>query len=89
MPGHWDTPRGHIAQAGLAACIGLMLATVGLDAMEPITRFTYGFSNLTAGIDLMPVIIGTFAIAEVLVQAVSSNDIRAERSALAAISNPA
>ena len=73
--------RGHIAQAGLAACIGLMLATVGLDAMEPITRFTYGFSNLTAGIDLMPVIIGTFAIAEVLVQAVSSNDIRAATAA--------
>ncbi len=51
--------RGRIHQAGLAACIGLMLATIGLDAMEPITRFTYGYSNLTAGIDLMPVIIGT------------------------------
>ncbi|WP_283647322.1 tripartite tricarboxylate transporter permease, partial [Marinovum algicola] len=63
--------RGRIPQAGLAACIGLMLATIGLDAMEPITRFTYGYSNLTAGIDLMPVIIGTFAIAEVLIQASS------------------
>lgn len=66
--------RGRIAQAGLAACIGLMLATVGLDAMEPVTRFTFGNANLTAGIDLMPVIIGTFAIAEVLMQASASRD---------------
>lgn len=73
--------RGRVAQAGLAACIGLMLATVGLDAMEPITRFTYGYSNLTAGIALMPVIIGTFAIAEVLMQAVSNNDISAATAA--------
>ncbi|ATI40624.1 tricarboxylate transporter [Pacificitalea manganoxidans] len=73
--------RGKIAQAGLAACIGLMLATVGLDAMEPITRFTYGNSNLTAGIDLMPVIIGTFAIAEVLIQACSNRDISAAAAA--------
>ncbi|MGJ8545096.1 MAG: tripartite tricarboxylate transporter permease [Sulfitobacter sp.] len=69
--------RGRIPQAGLAACIGLMLATVGLDAMEPITRFTYGYSSLTAGIDLMPVIIGTFAIAEVLTQASARTDISA------------
>lgn len=69
--------RGRIPQAGLAACIGLMLATVGLDAMEPVTRFTYGYSNLTAGIALMPVIIGTFAIAEVLMQSSSSADISA------------
>ena len=69
--------RGRIPQAGLAACIGLMLATVGLDAMEPITRFTFGYSNLTAGIALMPVIIGTFAIAEILTQASSSSDVSA------------
>lgn len=73
--------RGRIPQAGLAACIGLMLATVGLDAMEPITRFTYGYSNLTAGIDLMPVIIGTFAIAEVLMQASNHTDISAATAA--------
>jgi putative tricarboxylic transport membrane protein len=73
--------RGEVAKAGLAACIGLMLATVGLDAMEPITRFTYGYSNLTAGIALMPVIIGTFAIAEVLMQASSSKDIGAAAAA--------
>lgn len=73
--------RGRVAQAGLSACIGLMLATIGLDAMEPMTRFTYGYSNLTAGIALMPVIIGTFAIAEILTQAYSSRDISAATEA--------
>jgi putative tricarboxylic transport membrane protein len=42
--------------------------------MEPVTRFTFGYSDLTAGVDLMPVIIGTFAIAEVLIQANSPFD---------------
>lgn len=61
--------RGNMVKAGMAACIGIMLSTIGLDAMEPITRFTFGFSDLTAGIDLMPIIIGTFAISEILSQA--------------------
>lgn len=68
--------RGAVAKSGLAACVGLMLATVGLDGMEPITRFTFNFSTLTAGVDLMAVIIGTFAISEILIQA-STHDITA------------
>jgi len=65
--------RGKVVKAGMAACIGLMLATVGLDAMEPMTRFTFGSNELTAGLDLMPMIIGTFAISEILIQAKSNN----------------
>lgn len=75
--------RGKMVKAAMAACLGLMLATIGLDAMEPVTRFTFGSSNLTAGIDLMPVIIGTFAISEILVQA---GAIREARKATDAIS---
>ncbi|KPM75501.1 tripartite tricarboxylate transporter permease [Cobetia sp. UCD-24C] len=60
--------RGNIRKAGITACLGLMLATIGLDAMQPLARFTFGISELTAGIDLMPVIIGTFAISELLIQ---------------------
>ncbi|PLW76088.1 tripartite tricarboxylate transporter permease [Cohaesibacter celericrescens] len=66
--------QGRMLKAGLAACVGLMLSTIGLDTMEPVTRFTFGYSDLTAGVDLMPVIIGTFAIAEVLIQANSPFD---------------
>ncbi|MGQ7249238.1 tripartite tricarboxylate transporter permease [Halomonas sp. V046] len=65
--------RGNIRRAAIATLLGLMLATVGLDAMVPVARFTFGSGELAAGIDLMPVIIGTFAISELLTQ-VSQRD---------------
>lgn len=77
--------RGKMIKAAMAACIGLMLATIGLDAMEPVTRFTFGFGNLTAGIDLMPVIIGTFAISEILMQAGSSKETRQTTEAISKV----
>tara|TARA_R110002111_G_scaffold261276_2_gene333954 strand:- start:1722 stop:3251 length:1530 start_codon:yes stop_codon:yes gene_type:complete len=77
--------RGKMIKAAMAACVGLMLATIGLDAMEPITRFTFGFADLTAGIDLMPVIIGTFAISEILIQAGASKDTRQTREAMSKV----
>jgi putative tricarboxylic transport membrane protein len=77
--------RGKMIKAAMAACIGLMLATIGLDAMEPVTRFTYGFGSLTAGIDLMPVIIGTFAISEILMQAGSSKETRQTTEAMSTV----
>lgn len=61
--------RGKVLEAALAACVGMMLATMGLDGVEPLARFTFGLSELTSGIDLMPVIIGAFAISEILMQA--------------------
>ena len=61
--------RGKVLKAAVAACIGMMLATMGLDGVEPLARFTFGLSDLTSGIDLMPVIIGAFAISEILTQA--------------------
>ncbi len=68
--------RGKVLKAAMAACIGLMMATIGLDAMIPITRFTYGIGELTAGIEMMPVIIGVFAISEILhnISASSKNE---------------
>lgn len=58
--------RGKVLKAAMAACLGLMMATIGLDAMVPVTRFTYGVGEITAGIEMMPVIIGVFAISEIL-----------------------
>ncbi|SFG53354.1 tripartite tricarboxylate transporter permease [Neptunomonas qingdaonensis] len=77
--------RGKMIKAAMAACIGLMLATIGLDAMEPVTRFTFGLSDLTAGIDLMPVIIGTFAISEILTQANAAKEARQTTEAMSSV----
>ncbi len=61
--------KGAIAKGVVATCLGIMIGTIGIDVMQPIPRFTFGTELLTQGIDMMPLIIGTFAIAEILHQA--------------------
>lgn len=50
----------------LAAFFGMLLATVGIDQMTGATRFAFGSIELTRGLSLLPVLIGLFAIPEVL-----------------------
>lgn len=50
----------------VSALIGLAVATVGLDPMTGVARFTFGSTDLLAGIDFISVIIGLFAITEIL-----------------------
>jgi TctA family transporter len=46
--------------------IGLFVATIGLENPAGQPRFTFGSTDLLAGIDVIPALIGLFAIAEVL-----------------------
>jgi putative tricarboxylic transport membrane protein len=46
--------------------IGLALSSVGIDPLTGIERFTFGIFELSQGIDLVPVAMGLFGIAEVL-----------------------
>jgi len=46
--------------------IGMFLATIGQDPVGAMARFDFGFYPLQAGIDLLPLIIGLFAIPEIL-----------------------
>ncbi len=46
--------------------IGLAIATVGVDQVSGVERFTFGSFELGQGIDLLPVAMGIFGIAEVL-----------------------
>jgi len=52
----------------LAGMLGLALATVGLDPMTAYPRYTFGRSEFLDGIAFVPVMIGLFGLAEVLVQ---------------------
>ncbi|WP_316858604.1 tripartite tricarboxylate transporter permease [uncultured Cohaesibacter sp.] len=63
--------KRHIAKGVVAAFLGVMLATIGIDVLQPIPRFTFGTEMLVEGIDIMPIVIGAFAISEVLTQAQS------------------
>jgi putative tricarboxylic transport membrane protein len=52
-------------KALLSACLGLLISTVGLDAISGAERFTFRRQFFMSGIDYIPVMIGAYAIAEV------------------------
>ena len=51
----------------IAMSIGLMTALIGQDPLTGAARLTFGFPKLLAGIDFISVIVGLFAISEVMV----------------------
>lgn len=53
----------------IGGCLGLMIATVGVDLTTGVDRFVFGVPELYDGIDFIPVLIGLFAITEILNQA--------------------
>jgi putative tricarboxylic transport membrane protein len=50
----------------VAGCVGLLLSTVGLDMVYGTGRYTFGNVNLMSGISFIPLIIGLFAIPEII-----------------------
>jgi putative tricarboxylic transport membrane protein len=48
------------------ALVGLLLGTIGLDPVMATPRFTYGSFTLMDGVGLVPIIMGLFGVAEVL-----------------------
>ena len=56
--------RGQIMAAGLLAMFGVFLQTVGLDAVTYTQRYTFGFSFLSSGINLIVVVLGLFALSQ-------------------------
>ncbi|MDF2523092.1 MAG: hypothetical protein K0R31_733 [Clostridiales bacterium] len=55
------------AKGYLAAVMGLFFATVGLDLVQGVERFTLGSRELYDGIDFIPVAMGLFGITELIV----------------------
>ena len=57
---------GSVLHAFLMVAIGLALGTVGMEPISAIRRFTFGSIQLSQGIELVPVIMGLYGVAEVL-----------------------
>jgi len=51
-----------------AAVIGLMIATVGTDPISGVTRFTFGVPDLLSGVEPVLVMVGLFAVTELMSQ---------------------
>ncbi len=60
---------GSLAKGLIAGILGLMIATVGTDPVTGGNRFTFGTPDLLGGIDFILVMVGLFAVSELLVQA--------------------
>ena len=71
----------------MSGAFGVLLATVGIDLLTTVERFTFGMNELTEGIGFVPVMIGVFGIAELLTQAGKLGIVR-ERITLRAIQLP-
>lgn len=52
----------------LSGALGLLLATVGMDPMMGFNRFSFGLLHLSSGIEFIPMLIGMYALSEVLLQ---------------------
>lgn len=59
---------GAMLRGLIAACIGLMIAFVGSDPVSGVQRFTMGSPDLLDGIKPILVMVGLFAVTEMLVQ---------------------
>ncbi len=59
----------HLLKGALMGVCGLLLATIGMDPITAVPRFTFGLTPLLEGLALVPVLVGVFALGEVLYQA--------------------
>ena len=63
---------GNMVKGIMAAVIGFMFSTVGTDVIESSARFNFGITNLKGGFDMLAVMIGLFAIGEIISAAETS-----------------
>lgn len=59
---------GNVTKATIMMASGVLLGVIGMDPLTAETRFTFGSSILASGIDFIPIILGVFAVTEVLNQ---------------------
>ncbi|QFU90417.1 tripartite tricarboxylate transporter permease [Amycolatopsis sp. YIM 10] len=57
---------GNRLKALIAACLGLLLATVGRDGFTAAERFTFDNLSLADGLDFVPIAMGLFGLGEIL-----------------------
>ena len=62
-----SSSKGSVLKGFIAGGFGFLVSSIGMDIMTGYSRFTVGSTFLKGGIPLVPLIIGLFAFAEVLV----------------------
>ncbi|MFB4158830.1 tripartite tricarboxylate transporter permease [Geomicrobium sp. JSM 1781026] len=57
---------GDLIRGVIGVTIGLFIATIGMDPLSGIPRFTFESAPLLSGVDFIPILAGLFAVSEVL-----------------------
>ena len=57
---------GSFAAGILPMALGMVLSTIGEEAVTAMNRFTFGFNDLSQGIDLVPLVVGLYGITEIM-----------------------
>lgn len=55
-----------VIKGWIAGFLGLFMACVGRDLLQFYPRFTFGFSEMDSGIEVVPVLIGAFGIPQII-----------------------
>ena len=71
---------GSLIKSLLMGASGLLLATVGMDPVSGIIRFTFGAISLGEGIGMIPVAMGMFGLAEVLENLEEEADLKVSKA---------
>jgi putative tricarboxylic transport membrane protein len=61
--------NGSLIKGMIAAVIGMMIATIGTDPLSGVSRFTFGTPELLTGIPYVIVMVGVFAMSELMMTA--------------------
>ncbi|MGB9782285.1 MAG: tripartite tricarboxylate transporter permease [Moorellaceae bacterium] len=64
-----STSGENLLKGLISGWFGLLLATVGIDVLVGMPRFTFGVPNLMSGFPVVVVLIGVFALSQVLAEA--------------------
>ncbi len=59
--------QGSLLKAIISAFLGLAIAAIGIDSTTGVSRLTFGMMELYDGIDFIVVVIGFFAVSEILI----------------------
>jgi putative tricarboxylic transport membrane protein len=72
---------GSALKGVLMIALGFLAAAVGIDVVNGRERFTFGSLELSAGVELLAVVIGLFGVTEILrnVESMASNTLVAQR----------
>ena len=65
-----------VVKGVISGVFGLLLATIGLDPISGVPRYTFGISEANEGIGFIPVLIGLFAFAQVFSDIVEAAEAR-------------